>query len=143
MANKDTKTTSKQAETVTEQGAQGQQSTDMQASDFKALRVAADDVTLRDAHLGQLLHAIIGHLGHAFGLDAAEEDAKEQAQIDEAAELLKDEGVPVLNDANTRTKVNPSTSVTPGTPDADTNPIVNQVVKEDLGTEDQGKEDKK
>jgi len=151
MAKKDTANNGSDAnqqevETVTEQGAQGQPSTNMDAGEFKNLRQAADEIVLRDAPLGQLLHRIIGHLGHAFGLDAAEEDAKEQARIDEAAQHLQDENAPVLNDAGTRTLVNPSTSVVPGTPDADSNPLVLQQKKEEQGVDsnaDQNSEDKK
>lgn len=144
--NKDTAANQQEVETTTEQGAQGQSSAQMDAGDFKNLRVQADSILLRDAPLGQFLHQLIGHLGHLFGFDAAEEDAKEQARIDEAAQHLQDEGAAVLNDAGTRTQVNPTTSVTPGTPNADVNPLVQQTVKEQLGTDpnvDQNSEEQK
>jgi hypothetical protein len=48
----------------------------MQSDELQALHDQADDVQLRDAPLGQILHNIIHHLGHAHGLDAEAPDAQ-------------------------------------------------------------------
>ena len=48
----------------------------MQPAEFAELRRAVADLKERDIHLGRALEQIVLHLGHAHGLDPAQEDAK-------------------------------------------------------------------
>lgn len=64
----------------------------MQPDEFKSLREQANEVTLRDVHVGRLLQNIVHHLGHAHGLDAAEEDKKAEKQAEQPKASAKKEG---------------------------------------------------
>jgi hypothetical protein len=58
----------------------------MQPDEFKELRAQADDIAQTDVKVGRFLQSLVYHLGHAHGLDAAEEDAKAEKQSKAAEE---------------------------------------------------------
>lgn len=52
----------------------------MQPDELQTLHTQADEIQQMDNKLGQFLHALVRHLGHAHGLDATEIDKQAQAQ---------------------------------------------------------------
>jgi len=65
----------------------------MSPEDFAGLRAQAAAISQQDFHLGRFLTDLLVHLGHAHGLDAAQEDvrlaaeARKKARADEDDEL--------------------------------------------------------
>jgi hypothetical protein len=73
----------------------------MQSSEFQELRDQAAAIGLQDVQLGRVLDLIILHLGHAHGLDPAEEDAKVEAARLEEERTAEDEQVQAEAEART------------------------------------------
>lgn len=63
----------------------------MQPDELQTLHTQADEIQQTDNKLGQILHALVHHLGHAHGLDATEIDKQAQAQ-DASAQTPKSKG---------------------------------------------------
>jgi hypothetical protein len=65
----------------------------MDASEFQALREAADSVGVQDVQLGRALNLFVLHLGHLYGFDPTQEDekARKLAQEEEDKETAEQE----------------------------------------------------
>lgn len=82
-----------QDNTMADPGAASPTEMKMQPTEFAALRAQAAAISLGDFHLGRFLSDLLGHVGHAFGLDAASEDARLAAEA--RADTRKDEDADV------------------------------------------------
>ena len=90
---------------------------DMQMSpeDFAALRAQAAAISVQDFHLGRFLTDLLGHLGHAHGLDAAQEDARMAAEA--RKQQRADEDAATKQAADDRAKARAAEDAQPRTPE--------------------------
>jgi hypothetical protein len=63
----------------------------MTPDDFAALRAQATTIGVQDRQLGGMLHSLILHIGHVFGLDPAQEDARIAAKVRQDMRAEEDE----------------------------------------------------
>ncbi len=76
----------------------------MQPHEFQELRDQAADIGQQDVKLGRFLDLLLLHLGHAHGLDPAEEDAKAEARRLEEERTAEDEQLKTEAEARTEAR---------------------------------------
>jgi hypothetical protein len=76
----------------------------MQSDEFQELRDAAAEIGQQDVKLGRFLTLLLLHLGHAHGLDPAEEDAKAEALRLEEERKAEDEQLKAEEEARVQAR---------------------------------------
>jgi hypothetical protein len=102
----------------------------MDEGEFAELRAAVEQVAVQDVQLGYVLNLLVLHLGHLYGFDPAQEDAKiKQAQEDAEQAATDASATPVDASAPSDTPATvDSTPIEATTPPTDVPPITQEGV---------------
>lgn len=76
----------------------------MSPEDFAGLRAQVAAISQQDFHLGRFLTDLLGHLGHAHGLDAAQEDARLAAEARKKARADEDAALKTAADERAKAR---------------------------------------